>query len=287
MRGPRCHQNMPPRQRPFRQRRLHRSDDLQRFRHPARPIFSTGHLAFVRANHQHAICPQLRQIALGGRVIPHPHIHRRRHEHPRIGGQQQGRGQIISPPLRHLGHQIGGCGCHDDQIGNAAQLDMAHLGLGGQIEQIGMHLFARQRRDRQRRDEFLPCAGQHRRHRRATFAQAADQIQRLVGGNAAADDQKNALACQHDAPHPCPGAVPLGSSVMTIGPGRKEQAAARRDSRVPFGRPRKRHLALAPSQILKCTTPTGASARGIRPYADRGRNPLRRPCAPPGHIPPP
>jgi hypothetical protein len=65
-------------------------------------------------------------------------------------------------PAGHLRHQVGGRGRHDDQVGGAAQLDMAHLRLVGQVEEVAIDLLARQRRDGQRRHEFLRRAGQDR-----------------------------------------------------------------------------------------------------------------------------
>jgi hypothetical protein len=75
-------------------------------------------------------------------------------------------------PARHLRHQIGGRGRHDDEIGGAAQFDMAHLRLVGQVEEIAVDLLARQRRYGQRRHEFLRRAGQDR-HDAAPAARAA------------------------------------------------------------------------------------------------------------------
>ena len=102
-------------------------------------------------------------------------------------------------PPRHLRHQVCGGRGDDNQVGAAAQLDMAHLGLVGQVEKVGVDLAPRQRRDRQRGDEFRARAGQNRGHLRAALAQAADQVQRLEGGDAAADDQEDAFGCQHGA----------------------------------------------------------------------------------------
>ena len=53
---------------------------------------------------------------------------------------------------------------------------------------------ARERAGRQRRDEFLRRLGHHDAHRGAALLQAPDQVERLVGGDAAADDEQDALA---------------------------------------------------------------------------------------------
>ena len=43
-------------------------------------------------------------------------------------------------PLRHLGHDVGGGGRHHQQVGLARQLDMAHLALVGEREQVAIDL---------------------------------------------------------------------------------------------------------------------------------------------------
>ncbi|OIQ74203.1 hypothetical protein GALL_441510 [mine drainage metagenome] len=77
---------------------------------------------------------------------------------------------------------------------------MAHLCLVGQVEQRAIGLGPGEGGDRQWCHEFLGRMGQYRPHLCAAFAQAADQIQRFVGRDTAADDQKDALACQHIGP---------------------------------------------------------------------------------------
>ena len=93
----------------------------------------------------------------------------------------------------HLGEQIGCCGRHHDQIGLAREADMADLALVVEVEQLGEHAVACQRADGERRNEFLRGLGHHGTHGDTALAQAADQIQALVGGNATADDEDDAL----------------------------------------------------------------------------------------------
>ena len=97
-------------------------------------------------------------------------------------------------PARHLRHQVGGCRRHHHQIGDPAKLDMPHLGLVGQVEKLVMGLLARQRGNRQRRDEFSRRAGQHRRHRTARLADQTDQLEAFIGSDATADDQQYPLS---------------------------------------------------------------------------------------------
>jgi hypothetical protein len=79
---------------------------------------------------------------------------------------------------------------HHHQIGDPAELDMTHLGLVGQVEQVVIGFLARQRGHGQGGHELRCRTGQHRRHRAARLADQPDQLQALVGGDAAADDQQ-------------------------------------------------------------------------------------------------
>ena len=78
-------------------------------------------------------------------------------------------------------------------VGLARQADVADLALVVEIEQLGEHAVAGERADRQRRDELLRRPGHDRAHGDPALAQAADQLQALVGGDAAADDEHDAL----------------------------------------------------------------------------------------------
>ena len=95
-------------------------------------------------------------------------------------------------PARHLGHQVGGGGRHHDQIGFAREPDMADIELGRGIEQIGEDAFAGQRAGRERRDELLRGRRQDAADGGAALLQPADEIERLVGRDAAADDEQHA-----------------------------------------------------------------------------------------------
>ena len=60
------------------------------------------------------------------------------------------------------------------------------------IEQVRVAVLAGQRAGGQRRDEVLRGAGQHAADMDVPLLQPPDQVQRLVGGDAAADDQGDA-----------------------------------------------------------------------------------------------
>ena len=61
--------------------RLDGGKNIGHLRHPPRPIFAARHRPVIRPAYQHAIAFEPRQIALRRRVVPHPHIHRRRDQH--------------------------------------------------------------------------------------------------------------------------------------------------------------------------------------------------------------
>jgi hypothetical protein len=67
--------------------------------------------------------------------------------------------------------------------------------------------FPAQARHRQRRDELLGRPGQDGAHANAAFGALPDQLQALVGGDAAADDEQNLLAVEHVPGLPAAGAA--------------------------------------------------------------------------------
>ena len=167
--------------------------DFRRLRHPADAgLVGFGHLAGIGPDHGDAVAFELRDIAAGRGVVPHQGIHRRRQQDRPVGREQNGAGEIVGMALRHLGHQVGGRRRHHDQVAVAAEPDMAGVELARGIEQVGVGALVRQRAGGKRRDELLRGAGQHAADVNLPLLQPPDQVQRLVGGDAAADDQGDA-----------------------------------------------------------------------------------------------
>jgi hypothetical protein len=179
------------------QNRFRRGGDLQRLRHPADTGFiGFGHLAGIRADEGDAVARQLRDIAFGRGVGPHQRIHRGRDQHRTVGGKQDRGGKIVGVALRHLRHQVGGGGRDDDQIGVAGEADMPGIELALGIEQVGVAALVCER-SRSAGDELLRGAGHDAADMDAAILQAADQVERLIGRDAAADDQGDAgLVCR-------------------------------------------------------------------------------------------
>ena len=190
--------------RPAVEQRLDRGDDLQRLGHAAfAGLVAFGHLALGRADEGDAVLGQRRAVAARRGCDPHFRVHRRRHQHLLVGGEKHGRGKIVGMAVGELGHQVGGGRRDHQKVGLARQPDMADIVLVIAVEQFGEDMVGRQRADRQRGDEFLRGCRHHHAHRRTALAQPADQVERLVGGNAAADDEQDALA----------GEVPRGNGL--------------------------------------------------------------------------
>src|SRR4029078_2519163 len=81
---------------------------------------------------------------------------------------------------------------------------MTDLGLVLEVEEIGEGFFFREHRERQRRDEFGAAACQNRVHARPPLFQAAREIEALIGGDAATDDEQDALVLHSFTPLSCP-----------------------------------------------------------------------------------
>ena len=69
---------------------------------------------------------------------------------------------------------------------------MAGIEFALGVEQVGMDPLMRQRACRECRDELLRGLGQHAAHLDTAFLEPTDQVQCLVGGDPAADDQGDA-----------------------------------------------------------------------------------------------
>ena len=94
----------------------------------------------------------------------------------------------------HLRHQVGGRRRHHDEIGVAGEPDVADVELGPRVEEVGIDVLARDGTGGQRRDEGLGRRGHHHPHRAAALAQAADEVERFIGGDASPDDEEDAPA---------------------------------------------------------------------------------------------
>ncbi len=120
--------------------------DLDRLRHAAEASLAAfRHFAGIRSDREDAVGAQLRDIALGCRMLPHARVHGGRDQHRLVGREQHGRGEIVGEPVGHFGNQVGGRRCHHDQISVAREPDMTDVEFAHHIEQIDERGLARER----------------------------------------------------------------------------------------------------------------------------------------------
>jgi len=177
-----------------------RREDRLGLRHPAIAEFATGHGSHIGPDEMHAVALEGREIPLRRGMLPHAYVHRRGHQHRLVGRQQGGGGQIAGEAVGGLGHQVRRRRGHDHQVGRAGKLDVAHLRFVGQGEQFAVDPVLGQGRQGQRRDERGARRRQDRPHGDARLAQQPRQRQRLIGGDAAPDDQQNPPLAQIRTP---------------------------------------------------------------------------------------
>ena len=142
-----------------------------------------------------AVLAQRRAVAARGRMRPHLRVHRRRHQHRLVGGEQHGRGEIVgdgrwraSPSGRRW----------------PAPRRSGRLSRDSRIWPTSCSSWRSNRSVKTWSADSAPtdsgvtnsCAAAviTHAHRGAALAQPADQVERLVGGDAAADDEQDALA---------------------------------------------------------------------------------------------
>jgi hypothetical protein len=70
------------------------SQDLGCLGHAAGSVLAAGHVAVIGPDHHDAVLSERCQVALGGRVLPHAHVHRRGDEDRLVGGKQRRGGEV-------------------------------------------------------------------------------------------------------------------------------------------------------------------------------------------------
>ena len=163
------------------------SEDLGGVGQPPRPGVGAGEPADGRVDHQGAALAQRRDIGAGGGVLPHLGVHRGREHHRAARGQQRVGEQVSGEPVGRLGQQVGGGRGHHDEVGRLADphvRDLVHV-----VPHIGRHRVAGQGGPGGLAHETQGVAGRHDPHLVARLGEQAQQLTRLVGGDAAADTQ--------------------------------------------------------------------------------------------------
>ena len=141
--------------------------------------------------------------------------------------------------------------------GLARQADVADILLVRAVEELGEDVPAGERADRQRRHEFLRRLRSSRRARAwPRSLQAADQVERLVGGDAAADDEQDGGGRARRGPRsPCRRCSQMRRAQRQAPRQRRAQRAGWRASPLPWRR---------------CARPPPAADAGACPRRARG-----------------
>ena len=179
----------------LRQQAFDGGDDLQRLRHAPDAVLRRARPSRLHSGRP-AMTPsrgELRDVALRRRVAPHPRVHRRRQQDFLVGGEQHGGGEIVgmaaaraSPSGRRWRAPR-----RSDPLRATRRICPTSNSLCGSnrsVKTLSPEIAPADKR----RDEFLRRRGHHHAHRHAALAQAADQVERFIGGDAAADDQQDA-----------------------------------------------------------------------------------------------
>ena len=149
------------------------------------------HLTRIGSDEGHSVGLELAHVALRRLVAPHGGVHCRRRQDGRARGEQNRARKVVRLPLRHAREQIRRCRRDHHQIRFPRQADVTDLALTLEIEEIGRHALVADRPHRERSDELLRRLGHDTAHTDPALGEAPDEIEAFVGGDAAADHQKD------------------------------------------------------------------------------------------------
>ena len=85
----------------------------------------------------HAVAAQRVHVALRRRIVPHLHVHRRRHQQRALARQAQRGQQVVGKALRQLGEEIARWPARPRSLAVARQLDVRHVVGHARIPQVG------------------------------------------------------------------------------------------------------------------------------------------------------
>ena len=175
--------------------RLGGGDDFERLGHAADAGFAAlGHLAGIRPDDANAVgasCARLRCVALAAHMCGF------------IAGASRiglsvasstavARSSAWPPAIFAIRSAVAGATTMRS-VSRARRIWPTSNSLCA-IEQVGEGALAGERAGRERRDEMLRRRREDAAHARAALLQPADQVERFVGGDAAADDEQDALS---------------------------------------------------------------------------------------------
>ena len=166
-----------------------RGEDLLGLQHPALAGLAAGLVAGARAEHDDAVGGEPRDVALVRGVRPHLPVHRGRDEQRAVARERQRGQEVVGVAVGDLGEKVRRRRRDDDRVGAARQVDVAHAVVGAGRPQVGEHRPARQRLQRQRRDEAAGGVGHADVDGDAGLDEQPRELGRLVRGDAAGQAQ--------------------------------------------------------------------------------------------------
>jgi hypothetical protein len=183
-----------------RQGALDGAQEVGRLGEAAHPPLALGpERADAGVEQRHPPRAKRREVRLRGGVLVHVVVHRRGDEDRARRGERRAREEVVGQAVGELGDRVRARRGDQEDVGVADELEMAERVVVGwhlvgeraarrvALELAGQDRRAAERRERRRADEPLRGLGLHDAHRVARLRREADDLERLVGGDPAAD----------------------------------------------------------------------------------------------------
>ena len=171
----------------------HRVEDRRRAGQPPGALVSAREVTRLRLDDGDPAVAQFREIFLQRGLGPHRVVHRGRDDHRASSCEQGRRHDVIRPAIRDAADDVGGRGCDQDELRPIAQEDMRlRSSVGGPYP--GCHGFAGDALKGRRTDETHRRRGHRNADLAPCLAQRRGEVDHLVCGDPAGDQQRDAQA---------------------------------------------------------------------------------------------
>ena len=155
-----------------------------------------GQQAALGGDDRKAVVLQRLEVVLGDGIFQHPGVHGRGDQLGALGGQHHGGEHVVGNAVGHLGNDIGRGRGHEDDVGFLGQRDVGDFKLEIAVKGVHHALVARQGLKGEGRDELGGVPGHDDFHVGPQLFECAGHVCHFIGGNAAADAQKDAFSVQ-------------------------------------------------------------------------------------------
>ena len=170
---------------------------------PGPPLAAGGEAAGLRLHDRQAPRAQRSDVGLRGRVVPHAVVHGRGDDHRARRGEGGAGQQVVGEATGQLRERVRGRRRDEVHVGVGHELEVAERIVGrgrvareGPAGRIALELVdedrrAAQRRERRAPDEALARRRLHDAHGVPGAGRQAHELERLVGGDAAAHSEQD------------------------------------------------------------------------------------------------